>query len=70
MSVFNRRNAVVGWATMTVFKTWLSRRGKADKEAEARERRKKRRLLGALVATGVGFGIWAKTRGGGTPDIE
>jgi hypothetical protein len=36
MSVFNRRNAVVGWATMTVFKTWLSRRGKSDQEAAAR----------------------------------
>ena len=92
MSIVNRRNAVIGWATWTVIKQMLRRNAKAEAasekepkpswrerrradevaaaEAEARQRRKSRRLVGFLIATGIGVGIWAKTRGGRTPDVE
>jgi hypothetical protein len=96
VSVFNRRNAVLGWATWAAAKTVLRRRfaAKADAEAaraaeeqaaarrwwrrgargeppppelEPKKKRSKGRLIGFVMATAVGIGIWLRTRrkGGG-----
>jgi hypothetical protein len=84
MSIMNRRNAVVGWATWSIFKQVLKRNAKAEAaaaeeetkrsrrfrrkeevvEVEEKPRRKrgKRRLVGAVVATGIGVGAWLGTR--------
>ena len=46
MTIMNRRNAVVGWATWTVFKQVLKRSAKADAaqaEAESKSSRRLRR---------------------------
>jgi hypothetical protein len=41
MSIMNRRNAVLGWATWTVFKRFLKNRGKAEVEAPVVEETKR-----------------------------
>jgi hypothetical protein len=74
----NRRNALVGWATLTLSKAWLVRRLRSGKEQEQevarrwwrrgaagqppppppKKKRSKRPVLGLLMATLVGVGIW------------
>src|SRR5262245_5558437 len=89
--MFNRRNAMVGWATMTFAKFWLSRRSKAQDEAAAEQeqarrwwrrgasgeppppppkKRSKRPLVGLLMATLVGVGIWLGARRAKRPPVE
>ena len=91
MSIMNRRNAVVGWATWSIFKQVLKRNAKAEAaaaeeearrsrrfrrrkeeavEVEVKPRRKrgKRRVIGFLVATGIGVGAWLGTRGRGSKE--
>jgi hypothetical protein len=95
MGIMNRRNAVVGWATWSIFKQVLKRNAKAEAaaaeeeskrskrfrrkhevavvEEKPRRRRGKRRVLGIIVATGIGVGAWLGTRGRGSKgggDIE
>jgi hypothetical protein len=107
VSVFNRRNAVLGWATWAAAKTVLRRKVAAKAEADAareadeqaaarrwwrrgargepppppepepKKKRSKRRLVGFVMATAVGIGIWFRTRrkGGGyvepwTPPVD
>jgi len=95
MSIMNRRNAVVGWATWSIFKQVLKRNARAEAaaaeeaskrsrrfrrrqevavvEEKPKRRRGKRRVLGFLVATGIGVGAWlgARSRGSkGGGDVE
>ena len=92
VSIMNRRNALVGWATWAVIKRVLKRNARAnaaaaeeDEKLSRRQRRKqeaaeapvegkkkrpKRRVIGFLVATGIGVGVWMKTRGGRKADVE
>ena len=85
MSIFNRRNAVVGWATWAVVKQFLKRDAKAaaapveeetrrprtlrrkepaaEAPVEPKKKKGKRRVIGFVVATGVGVGAWLSTRG-------
>jgi hypothetical protein len=86
MSMMNRRNAFLGWATWAVAKRVLKNKAKgkpdpvedesrrsrrrARKEAAAappveapKKRRGKRRVIGFLVASGIGVGAWLGTRG-------
>ena len=44
MSIMNRRNAVVGWATWTVFKQVLKRNAKAEAAAAEEESKRSRRF--------------------------
>lgn len=44
MSIMNRRNAVVGWATWTIFKQVLRRNAKAEAAQADEETKRSRRL--------------------------
>ena len=55
MSVFNRRNAVVGWAALAVGKRVLKRKAKnAVPSIDPESKKPNRSAIALLVASGVG----------------
>jgi hypothetical protein len=69
MSVFNRRNAVVGWAALAVGKRVLKRKAKnAVPSIDPESKKPNRSAIALLVASGVGaLTFWKKRSGGGEP---
>jgi hypothetical protein len=69
MSVFNRRNAVVGWAALAVGKRVLKRKAKnAVPSIDPESKKPNRSAIALLVASGVGaLTFWKKRSGDGEP---
>ena len=69
MSVFNRRNAAVGWVAWAVGKRVLKRKAKsAVPSIDPESKRPNRSALALLVASGVGaLTFWKKRSGGDEP---
>jgi hypothetical protein len=69
MSVFNRRNAVVGWAALAVGKRVLKRKAKsAVPSIDPESKKPNRSAIALLVASSVGaVTFWKKRSGGGEP---
>ena len=69
MSVINRRNAVVGWATLAVGKRVLKRKARgAVPSIDPDSKRPNKSAIALLVASGVGaLTFWKKRSGGGEP---
>ena len=69
MSVFNRRNAVVGWAALAVGKRVLKRKAKnAVPSIDPESKKPNRSAIALLVASGVGaLTFWKKRSGGDEP---
>ena len=66
MSMFNRRNAALGWLALLLGKRMLKRRAKAAPEAvEPKARRSHRKLFALVVAGAVGAAAFFRRRGGG-----
>ena len=57
MTIFNRRNAMLGWATWTVSKKYAERKAKSAAAAK-RGRSKKALVFGALAAAGAFVLFW------------
>jgi len=71
VSVFNRRNAAVGWLALTVGKRVLKRKTKDVVPAVARESKRPTRGAIALLAAGaVGVLTLRRKRSGGGPPGE
>jgi hypothetical protein len=67
MTVFNRRNAAVGWVTWAVGKRVLKRKAKnAVPSIDPESGRPNKSAVALLVASGVGALTFWKKRGGGT----
>ena len=63
MSVFNRRNATVGWLALLVGKRVLKRKAKAAARAVDAEARRPRHKVAALLLTaGVGAAAFLRRR--------
>ena len=56
MSIINRRNAVLGWATWQVGKTAAKYKAKQSLKAEKRRPGRKGAIVGGLAA--VGAALW------------
>jgi hypothetical protein len=69
MSVFNRRNAAVGWITWTVGKRVVKRKARnAVPSFDPESKRPNRSAVALLVASVVGaLTFWKKRSGGGEP---
>jgi hypothetical protein len=69
MTVFNRRNAAVGWVTWAVGKRVLKRKAKnAVPSIDPESRRPNKSAVALLVASGVGaLTFWKKRSGGAEP---
>lgn len=69
MSVFNRRNAAVGWVTWNVGKRVLKRKAKgAVPSIDPESKKPNKSAIALLVASGVGaLTFWKKRSGGGEP---
>jgi hypothetical protein len=57
VTIFNRRNAMLGWATWTVTKKYAERKAKSAAAPEGR-RSKKALVFGALAAAGAVLLFW------------
>ena len=71
MSVFNRRNAVIGWMTWSVGKQFLRYKAKeAVPTIDSETKKPNKSAIALLVATSVGVLTFWKKRsgGGGEPD--
>ncbi len=74
MSIFSRRNALLGWAVWEGAK--IAARFKAAKEAAAREseeprpKRRKWKALVAGIAAGAGAFVFWRSRSSGPPDVD
>ena len=65
MTVFNRRNAAVGWVTWSVGKRVLKRKAKnAVPSIDPESKRPNKSAIALLVASGVGALTFWKKRGG------
>jgi hypothetical protein len=68
MSVINRRNAVLGWATWTVGKRVIKKKAKDAVPSEKSDRKPSKKRGGALVllvASAAGaLAFWKKRSGG------
>ena len=66
--MFNRRNALLGWATWAIMRQWAHRKaGRALGRDESSPRRWLRRLGRTLIAVVAALGlvaVWRKLRGG------
>jgi hypothetical protein len=62
MAVFNRRNAVVGWATWMLGKRALKRKAMSAVDAGARHPRRK--VFAVLAAAAVGGAAFFRRRSG------
>jgi hypothetical protein len=69
MSVFNRRNAVVGWVAWAVGKRVLKRKAKnAVPSIDPESKKPNRSAIALLVASVAGaLTFWKKRSGGGEP---
>jgi hypothetical protein len=70
MSIVNRRNAMLGWATWTAAKQIAARKARAAAHAEEGKSRK-RLIIGLLAAAGAVLFFW-RHKGGdeAPPDAE
>ena len=65
MSVFNRRNAALGWVALLFGKRFLKRKAKAAARAvDAEARHPRPKALAFLVAAGVGAAAFFRRRPG------
>ncbi|HZU21047.1 MAG TPA: hypothetical protein VE982_07485 [Gaiellaceae bacterium] len=72
MTVFNRRNAAVGWVVWSVGKRVLKRKAKdAVPSIDPESKRPNKSAIALLIATAVGLATFWRTRAGddGT-DVE
>jgi hypothetical protein len=69
MSVFNRRNAAVGWVTWAVGKRVIKRKARgAVPSIDPESKRPNKSAIALLLASGVGaMTFWRKRSGGGEP---
>ena len=69
MSVFNRRNAVMGWMAWTVGKRVVKRKAKdAVPAIDAETKKPNKSAIALLLAGTVGaVAFWRKRSGGGEP---
>ena len=66
MSVFNRRNAAVGWVTWAVGKRVLKKKARgAVPSIDPESKKPNKSAIALLVASGVGALRFWKKRGGG-----
>jgi hypothetical protein len=72
MSVFNRRNAAVGWLTWMVGKRVLKKKAKdAVPAIDPESKKPNKSAIALLVASAVGMATFAKKRSGGDkPPVE
>jgi hypothetical protein len=57
MTIFNRRNALLGWLTWTATKKYAEQKARSSTGAE-RKRSKRALVLGALAAAGAFVVFW------------
>ena len=81
MSIVNRRNAMIGWATMTVIKRMAARNakkalpsgdggGSKGKDGGSKGKKKAVKVVAVAAAAGGALVFWkAKTRGGAEEDV-
>jgi hypothetical protein len=70
MSIMNRRNAMIGWAAVTIGKRLAKRKAKAaipTIDAETKRPNRPAMMLGALAAAGGALLFWRR-RGAGDGD--
>lgn len=69
MSVFNRRNAAVGWVTWAVGKRVLKRKAKdAVPTIDPESKKPNKSAVALLIASAVGLAtFWRKRSGGNEP---
>ena len=72
MSVFNRRNAAVGWLAWAVGKRVLKRKAKdAVPSIDPESKRPNKSAIALLIAGAVGLAtFWRKRSGDDTPDLD
>ena len=71
MSVFNRRNAAVGWVTWMVGKRVLKRKAKdAVPSIDPESKKPNKSAIALLVASVVGVLTFWRKRSGGNPPVE
>jgi hypothetical protein len=72
MSVFNRRNAAVGWLTLAVGKRVLKRKAKdAVPSIDPESRKPNKSAVALLVASAAGVAtFWRRRASGGSPTEE
>jgi hypothetical protein len=65
MSIFSRKNAVIGWAALFVGKRVLKRKAKAAaaRSVDAGARRPRPKVLAAMIAAAVGVAAFFRRRG-------
>ena len=65
MSIFNRRNAAVGWLAWTVGKRVLKRKAKdAVPRLDTETKRPNKSAIALLIATAVGLATFWRSRSG------
>ena len=65
MSIFNRRNAAVGWLAWTVGKRVLKRKAKdAVPKVDAETKRPNKSAIALLIASAVGVATFWRSRSG------
>ncbi len=70
MTIFNRRNAALGWLTWTVGKQFAERKARSAagrEEGQSRTKKKKKKtklVLGTLAAAGAVLFVWRRHDGG------
>ena len=69
MSIVNRRNAVLGWATWKVHKRRVKKKARQAVPAVEERRPNKAAIAAAGAAALAGSVLWRKTRKGSAPVI-
>lgn len=69
MTIFNRRNAALGWATWTIAKQVAERKARsaAKPEEDGSGKKKKTLVIGALAAAGAVVFFWRRRDSGDEP---
>lgn len=69
MTIFNRRNAVIGWTTWMVGKRLVKKKAKGAVPAVDRETKRPNKSAIALTVAGLGaLAFWRGRSGGGSDD--